>query len=88
MSLNKQQLKEKASALFTYFEFSQFNNELSYSRGLNLVLEFCDYVNQLADWELADWLQSSEPQDAVDFRQLINQGADYWLGDLVKTICA
>lgn len=86
MSLNRQQLKTKASELFTYFEFNQFNNELLYDRRVNLVLEFCDYICKKPDWELLELLTSRDPQDAVCFRQMINQGADFWLGDLVKTI--
>ena len=72
--------------MFTYFEFNRFNNELCHERRINLVLEFCDYVNQIPDWELAEWLNSDDPQDAVCFRRTIEQGVDFWLGDLIKTI--
>ncbi len=86
MKLSQRQLAEKANQLFTYFELNHFSNELGYSRRINLVLEFCDYVQQKADWELLADLDSETPQDAANFRRIINQGADVWLGDLVKTI--
>ena len=86
MSLTRQQLNNIASDMFTYFESNRFNNELCYEHRVNLVLEFYDYVSQMPDWELADWLDSQDPQDAEYFRRVIAQGADCWLGDLVKTI--
>lgn len=86
MTLSQHQLIDKANQLFTYFELNHFNNELGYSRRLNLVLEFCDYVQQKADWELLADLDSENPQDAANFRRIINQGADVWLGDLIKTV--
>lgn len=86
MSLSRSQLNKIASEMFTYFEFNRFNNELCHDRRINLVLEFCDYVNQIPDWELAEWLNSDDPQDAVCFRRAIKQGSDFWLGDLIKTI--
>lgn len=86
MTLSQHQLINKANQLFTYFELNHFNNELGYSRRLNLVLEFCDYMQQKADWELLADLDSENPQDATNFRRIINQGADVWLGDLIKTV--
>lgn len=86
MAANNQKLKNKAAELFTYFEFNHFNNEATHCRRMNLVLEFCDYVEQLSDWELADWLETDDITDATRFRKMINQGADIWLGDLIKTI--
>ena len=81
-----QDLIKKANELFTYFEFNKFNNELSHCRRMNLLFEFCDYVAGLKDWELAELLESESLDDAVRFRKIINQGADLWLGDLIKTI--
>ena len=86
MPLTKQQIAQKAKNLFTYFEAHYFENSLSYSRRINLVLEFCDYVNNLKDWEIMDVLESEKIQDADAFRQMINNDADVWLGDLIKTI--
>ena len=86
MAASNQKLKDKAGELFTYFEFNKFSNELTHCPRINLVLEFCDYVNQLSDWELSDWLETGDISDVARFRQMINQGADIWLGDLIKTI--
>ena len=86
MQQNKDYLEKKANLLFTYFETYKFQNELSYCRNTNLVLEFCDYVENMADWEILDWLQSENASDAKNFRQIINNGVDRWLGDLIKTI--
>lgn len=86
MCLSKKQLQTKASDLFTYFEFNKFRNELSYSKKTNLLLEFCDYIEHLSDWEIADILNSDNNSDVRNFRKIINNGADIWLGDLIKTI--
>ena len=53
---------------------------------INLVLEFCDYIEQMQDWEILDLLESNSLDDATRFREIINNGADIWLGGQVKTI--
>ena len=79
-------MKKTADELFAAFELTKFKDQLSYGHKTNLILEFCDYVETLEDWELLEALKSSEPNDAVQFRQMINKGIDIWLGDLIKTI--
>ncbi|MBE6445653.1 MAG: hypothetical protein E7019_06385 [Alphaproteobacteria bacterium] len=86
MAFTQYQLQQKANSLFTYFETHYFQNSLSYSKRVNLVLEFCDYIDNLQEWELLDLLESQDYNDAYNFRTTINQGADKWLGDLIKTI--
>lgn len=86
MSLTIEQLKTKADEMFAVFEINKFKDILPYGKNTNLIFEFCDYVDTLNDWELLDNLNSSDPEDAVQFRQMINAGIDLWLGDLVKTI--
>lgn len=86
MLLSKQQLQTKASELFTYFEFYKFKDELQYNRRTNLLLEFCDYIEQLSDWEILDILDTQDISDAHNFRKTINNGADIWLADQIKTI--
>ncbi|MBE6453015.1 MAG: hypothetical protein E7012_05965 [Alphaproteobacteria bacterium] len=87
MSLTVKQLHQKASDLFCYFETTKFHNDLSYCRKINLVLAFCDYINQLQDWEILDLLETQNIDDAKRFRDIINNGADIWLGGQIKTIC-
>ena len=86
MLLTRKQLQTKASDLFTYFEFNKFRNESSYCRRVNLLLEFCDYIESMPDWELLDILESNNMRDAIAFREVLNNGADIWLNDLIKTI--
>ena len=86
MPLGSGELKQKANLMMSSFELYHFQNRLDYGRGLNLLFEFCDYVNQMPDWKLLSELESHNKQDAINFRQMINQGADHWLGGSLKTI--
>ena len=86
MHLNNEELKQKANFLLSYFELYHFKNKLDYSRNINLLFEFCDYVNQMPDWELLEKIESSQESDILKFRNMINQGIDYWLNDTLKTI--
>ena len=86
MSLSIEHMKKTADELFAAFELTKFKNRLSYGYKTNLVLEFCDYVEKLEDWELLEALKSSDSDDAAQFRQMMNKGIDIWLGDLIKTI--
>jgi hypothetical protein len=53
---------------------------------MNTVLEFCDYINALKDWELADELGTDDLDEVERFRRFTNQGIDHWL-QTIKTIC-
>ncbi|MBQ8661898.1 MAG: hypothetical protein IJ482_06210 [Alphaproteobacteria bacterium] len=87
MALSSKILKEKARCLLSSFELYHFQNRLEYGRGLNLLFEFCDYVNEMPDWKLLAELDSDDKSDAANFRRMINSEIDYWLNDLLKTIC-
>ncbi len=87
MALTPKILKEKALSLLNGFELYHFQNRLEYNRALNLIFEFCDYVNAMPDWKLLAELESDDTNDATNFRRMINSEIDYWLDDLIKTIC-
>lgn len=84
--MQTQEMIKKANDMLVWFEINKFQDELSYSRKVNLVLEFCDYLDNKQDWELADELETEDLDEVEQFRRFINQGADQWL-DTVKTIC-
>ncbi len=84
--MQKIEMQQKANEMLLWFEVSKFENRLSHSRKMNLLFEFCDYLNAKSDWELADDLGVEDKAEAVEFRHFVNQGADQWL-DTVKTIC-
>ena len=84
--MQTQEMIKKANEMLVWFEINKFQDELSYSRKVNLVLEFCDYLDAKDDLELADDLDTDDFDDVEQFRRFINQGADQWL-DTVKTIC-
>ena len=87
MVLKRRNLREKARCLLEWFETSLFQNRLDYCRSLNLLFEFCDYINDMPDWKLLYLLNSQNKKDAENFRHMINSEIDYWLNDLIKTIC-
>lgn len=84
--MQTQEMIKKANEMLVWFEINKFQDELSYSRKVNLVLEFCDHIDNKQDWELADELETNDLDEVEQFRRFINQGADQWL-DTVKTIC-
>lgn len=85
--LRRSELKQKAGSLLNSFEIYHFQNVLEYNRRLNLVFEFCDYINQMPDWQLLAELSSNDKADTRRFRQMVNNDIDYWLNDQLKTIC-
>lgn len=87
MTLCSRELRQKAKCLLNNFEIYHFQNSLEYSRGLNLLFEFCDYINQMPDWQLLAELESEDKTDAQKFRQMVNNDIDYWLEGQLKTIC-
>ena len=84
--MQTQEMIKKANEMLVWFEISKFKDELSYSKGMNTILEFCDYINALKDWELADELGTDDFDEVEQFRRFTNQGIDKWL-QTIKTIC-
>lgn len=74
-------MKKKADLLFWIFEDKFFKNEGNYPRRTNLVFEFSDFINQSTRESLAPYLTFSSDQEFCDFKQMINNGIDYWLDD-------
>ncbi len=68
------------------FEAECFQNDGVYSRNVNLVLAFDEYVRRLSDGEVAVLL--GDERDVAAFRQMISRGVDMWLDSCaVKTLC-
>lgn len=84
--MQTQEMIKKANEMLVWFEINKFQDELSYSKGMNTILEFCDYINALKDWELADELGTDDFDEVERFRRFTNQGIDKWL-QTIKTIC-
>ena len=86
MSKNKQELKDIANQWFTWYEGKQYQTNYYPYQQIEQVFAFCDYINSLPDWYLAAELQTENLDDIKNFRDLINNGIDYWLGDLIKSL--
>ena len=84
--MNQANLKQKADELFYWFENNRFQNRMNYSRQVNLVLEFCEYMETLEEDDLYQLLNTTDPQDVTAFRRLISEGLDSWLDSRIKTI--
>lgn len=74
-------LKQKADALFWYFETYLFKNTGNYPRKTNLVLEFAEFISQASFEELNSYVPFSSVSEFSDLKKLINNGIDAWLDD-------
>ena len=86
MSKNKQDLKNIANQWFTWYEGNSYTPRNTINHQINQVFDFCDYINSLPDWHIAAELETEDLSDVKNFREMINNGIDYWLGDLIKSI--
>ena len=71
-------LKEKIDNLFSWFENNKFTNEGNYPRSTNLVFEFDEWIRELSDISLSEYLGVSL-KSAVQARKMISAGIDKWL---------
>ena len=67
--MDNKQLKQKANELWYFFENNIFINDGKFSYNTNLVFAFADYVEELANIDLLEFLQSEDEQDSVKFRK-------------------
>ncbi len=83
MSKSKAELKNAANHWFTWFESRQC---MPHQTSADLVFAFCDYINSLPYWQLAAELETENPEDVQNFKELINNGIEIWLEGLVKSL--
>ncbi|MBQ8785183.1 MAG: hypothetical protein IJZ59_03965 [Alphaproteobacteria bacterium] len=83
--MNNNQLKQKADELWYLFENNIFDNKGNFSYNTNLVFAFADYIEELTNTDLSEFLQSDDEQDIVKFRKMLQEGINRWLDDFAKT---
>lgn len=79
--------KVRYDNLFHWFENNKFTNEGNYPRATNLVFEFCDWLDTLDDFDLAELLKlTADFEDDDDIikasrqaREELIRGVDNWL---------
>lgn len=81
MAIINNGLKKKADLLFWIFEEKFFQNRGNYPRNTNLVLEFSEFIDNSSRESLAPYLTFSSNKEFMEFKQMINNGIDYWLDD-------
>lgn len=82
-------MKNIFNQIFAYFEQEEFENKLSYSRKVNLILEFDEWIRKLPEDELYDLLVqcgADEEVNTEEARQAMLKGADEWLNNNHKDI--
>ncbi len=84
--MTEEELKEKAEKLWIYFAENIFENKGNYSYNTNLVFSFADYIDNLSDTDIADYLQCSDIAIVIHFKKMLNHAIDVWLKDYSKTI--
>ncbi len=83
--MDNKQLKQKADEFWYFFENNIFINEGNFSYNTNLVFAFADYIEELTNNELLEFLQSEAEKDAIQFRKMLKDGVNRWLDDFAKT---
>ena len=56
--MNNNQLKQKADELWYLFENNIFDNKGNFSYNTNLVFAFADYIEELTNTDLSEFLQT------------------------------
>ena len=82
--MTNKELIEKADKIWNIFEKEIFINNGNFSYTTNLVLSFADYIDNISNEDLQDFLESDDEQTLISFKKIINQAIDKWLQDFSK----
>lgn len=80
------QLHRILDEVFFDFEHRLFQNDGVWTRPVNLVFAFADYIESLSDEEIAARLKSDNKKLIAGFRFTAKQGIDKWLDENMKTL--
>lgn len=84
--MTEEELKAKADNLWFYYAENVFENNGCYSYTTNLVFSFADYVDNMTDIDIADYLHCSDEETITRFRNMLNHAIDIWIKDFSKTM--
>ena len=84
--MTEEYLKAKADKLWIYYAENIFENNGIYSYTTNLVFSFADYVENLSDKDLSDYLECTDSNMITHFRDMLNNAIDAWINDFSKTM--
>jgi len=84
--MTKSEFTDKADQLFWQYEREKFEYSGRYCYMTELIFRFADYVDELKDEELLEFLASEDKAKAGQFRCLLQKGIDRWLQDNAKTM--
>ncbi|MBO7556558.1 MAG: hypothetical protein J6T72_04105 [Alphaproteobacteria bacterium] len=84
--MTNKELIEKAEQLWNFFEEKIFINDGNFSYSTNLVFAFADYIDNISDEDLQDFLQCDDQETLINFKKIISRAIDKWLQDFSKTM--
>ena len=84
--MTKTELIDKACKFMNMYEEKIFINDGNYSYTTNLILSFADYIDNISDDDLQDFLKCRDQTTISEFKKIINQAIDKWLQDFSKTM--
>ena len=85
-TMTDKQLRRILDEVFFDFEHRHFKNDGVWTRRVNLVFAFADYIESLSDEEIAARLKSNNKKLIARFRFTAGQGIDKWLDENMKTL--
>ena len=84
--MNDKKIFEILNELFFYFEDNLFINDGIWPRKANLIFAFSDFIENMSDAQIADYLKTNNVALIERFRFIAKQGIEKWLNDNMKTL--
>ena len=84
--MNDKKIFEILNELFFYFEENLFINDGCWSRKANLIFAFSDFIENMSDATIAEYLKTNNFSYIERFRFIARQGIEKWLNDNMKTL--
>ena len=84
--MNDKKILKILNEMFFYFEENIFINDGVWTRKANLIFSFSDYIENLTDAQIAEYLKTNNISYIERFRFIARQGIETWLKNNMKTL--
>lgn len=84
--MNDKKIFDILNELFFYFEQNEFTNNGVWPRKVNLIFAFSDYIENMKDLQIAEYLKTNDICLIERFRFIARQGIENWLRNNMKTL--